>query len=145
VEKKGGAKEFAAVLQYLFTQAGITAYLTESSAAGTTHWWVIAELDGNLYHFDPLFENSATGGLGLSYFGLSDKAHEYAGCNAVYTTGFSSLAQKQSSLCPESLADGLFTDVTGWEFDVLSHQLSLLYSGSEEFLTTVDTRTLTSD
>ena len=145
VEKKGGAEEFAAVLQYLFTQAGITAYLAEGSAAGITHWWVIAELDGSLYHFDPLFESSATGGLGLSYFGMSDEALEYAGCSTTYSTGCSSLAQKQSDLCPESFADGLFTDVTGWELDVLSHRLSLLYSGSEEFLTEVDTRNLTSN
>ena len=75
VEKEGGCAEFAAALSYLFNQNGIPAQVASGTAGDSEHFWVIAELGGKSYHFDPTFENSATGGLGLSYFGTVSYTH----------------------------------------------------------------------
>lgn len=146
VEKKGGTHEFAAAMQYLFAQANIPAYLAESDTGDFTHTWVIAEYKDSLYHFDPVFENGVTGGCGLTYFGMSDAAHEHTGCGPKYTTGFDTLSAENSKLCPETTFDDLFTSVTDWQTDILSHDISLFYNFETAVAAlTLNTDTLTSN
>lgn len=141
VEKKGGTKEFAEALNYLFNQNGIPSMLAFGTAADSEHFWVIAELDGVLYHFDPTFENSATGGLGLSYFGMSDAARTSSGCALPCTTGHGAYAETSGEICPDTHFDGLFTDVTDWKCDVRDHFLYLAYGFESDYLTSVQTST----
>ena len=141
-EKKGSTAEFAAALNYLFNQNGIESRLA-SGTADDTHFWVVAELDGQLYHFDPTFENGATGGAGLSYFGMSDDTRVYTGCALPFTTGRGDYAETHDALCTDTKFDTLFTDVTGWECDVRAHFLYLAYGFEEDYLTSVSTDTFT--
>ena len=136
VERKGGTKEFAAALQYLLSQADIFSLTAESTLSGFTHYWVIAEFSGVTFHLDPVFEQTTTGGLGLSYFGMSDAAHKDALGTGQYEAGL--LSEPHDALCPDDLYGGLFTDVTDWTLDVLSHELTLAYGG-DAFSTTVHT------
>ena len=58
LNKKGSEETLAAVLNYLFVQNGIPSRM----ACGTTdgvdmNYWVIAELSGKMYHFDPVQDN----------------------------------------------------------------------------------------
>ena len=126
-EHKGGAKEFSEALQYLLTQADIFSFVAEGTAAGFPHYWVVVEFNGQYYHLDPVFEQSVTAGRGLSYFGMNDAAHLDTGCSAQYTVGL--LNEPHDALCPDLLFDGLFTDVTNWQFDPAAHEITLTYGG----------------
>lgn len=143
VEKSGDTAEFAAALNYLFNQNGIPSQLASGTTADAEHFWVIAELDGALYHFDPTFENGSTGGAGLSYFGMSDDARVYTGCALPYTTGRGGYAETHDALCSDTKFDDLFTDVTGWEGDVRQHFLYLAYGFEGDYLTSISTDTVT--
>lgn len=136
VERKGGAKEFAAALQYLLSQADIFSLSAESTFSGFTHYWVIADFSGVTFHLDPVFEQTTTGGLGLSYFGMSDAVHKESLGFGQYEAGL--LSEPHDALCPDDLYGGLFADVTDWTLDVLSHELTLAY-GEDAFSTTVNT------
>ena len=142
-EKKGGTAEFAAALNYLFNQNGIPSQRAYGTAADDEHFWVIAELDGHLYHFDPTFENGSTGGAGLSYFGMSDDTRVYTGCALPFTTGQGSYKETHDKLCSDTKFDTMFTDVTSWECDVRAHFLYLAYGFEEDYLTSVSTDTFT--
>ena len=142
VEKEGGCAEFAAALSYLFNQNGIPAQVASGMAGDSEHFWVIAELGGKAYHFDPTFENSATGGLGLSYFGMSDAARTYTGCALPCTVGRGGYAESLDAPCPDTRFDEFFTDVTSWDCDVQTHFLYLAYGFEEDYLNSVQTDTL---
>ena len=142
VEKEGGCAEFAAALSYLFNQNGIPAQVASGTAGDSEHFWVIAELGGKPYHFDPTFENSATGGLGLSYFGMSDAARTYTGCALPCTVGRGGYAESLDAPCPDTRFDEFFTDVTSWDCDVQTHFLYLAYGFEEDYLNSVQTDTL---
>lgn len=142
VEKEGGCAEFAAALSYLFNQNGIPAQVASGTAGDSEHFWVIAELGGKSYHFDPTFENSATGGLGLSYFGMSDAARTYTGCALPCTVGRGGYAESLDAPCPDTRFDEFFTDVTSWDCDVQTHFLYLAYGFEEDYLNSVQTDTL---
>ncbi|MGN0477882.1 MAG: transglutaminase domain-containing protein, partial [Hominenteromicrobium sp.] len=142
-EQKGGTAEFAAALNYLFNQNGIPSRLAGGTAADDAHFWVIAELDGRLYHFDPTFENGSTGGTGLMYFGMSDDARARTGCALPYTTGCGDYAETHDALCPDTKFDAMFIDVTGWTCDVREHFLYLAYGFETDCLTSVSTDTFT--
>lgn len=137
----GGTREFASALHYLFSLADIPSYLVDGAFDDDYHTWVIAELDGECYNFDPTFEHSVTGGLGLSYFGMSDEAHADALCSSEYSLVYVK-EDDASPTCPESIFDGLFCYVTAWELDTESHELSLEYDNSNGFSTKLDIRTL---
>lgn len=141
VEKKGGTLEFALALQYLFAQNGISAQIASGTAGDVEHYWVIAELKGQLYHFDPTFENTSTDGLGLTYFAMSDNAHAAAGCSAQYSVGFGELAETCEALCPDDTFDNILTEVTDWNMDVRNHFLYLAYNFEPDFLTSISTET----
>ena len=142
VEKEGGCAEFAAALSYLFNQNGIPAQVASGTAGDSEHFWVIAELGGKSYHFDPTFENSATGGLGLSYFGMSDAARTYTGCALPCTVGRGGYTESLDAPCPDTRFDEFFTDVTSWDCDVQTHFLYLAYGFEEDYLNSVQTDTL---
>lgn len=139
VNKEGGSAEFAEALCYLFNQNGIPARLASGDAGEAEHVWVIAELGGKPYHFDPTFENSATGGLGLSYFGMSDTARAYTGCALPCTTGRGVYAETADAPCPDTHFDEFFTDVTSWDYDVRTHFLYLAYGFEDEYLNSIET------
>ena len=138
----GPCAEFAAALSYLFNQNGIPAQVASGTAGDSEHFWVIAELGGKAYHFDPTFENSATGGLGLSYFGMSDAARTYTGCALPCTVGRGGYAESLDAPCPDTRFDEFFTDVTSWDCDVQTHFLYLAYGFEEDYLNSVQTDTL---
>ncbi|MBS4877187.1 MAG: transglutaminase domain-containing protein [Acutalibacteraceae bacterium] len=139
VEQEGGNAEFAAALCYLFNQNGIAARIASGTAGDTEHRWVIAELGGQPYHFDPTFENSATGGRGLSYFGMSDAARIYTGCALPCTAGRGGYAETLGAPCPDTHFDEFFTDVTSWDCDVRAHFLYLAYGFETEYLNSIET------
>lgn len=139
VEREGGNAEFAAALCYLFNQNGIAARIASGTAGDTEHRWVIAELGGQPYHFDPTFENSATGGRGLSYFGMSDAARIYTGCALPCTAGRGGYAETLGAPCPDTHFDEFFTDVTSWDCNVRAHFLYLAYGFETEYLNSIET------
>ena len=124
-EHKGGAKEFSEALQYLLTQADIVSFVAEGTANDFTHNWVVLERNGKTYHLDPVFEQSVTAGRGLAYFGMNDAAHAETGCAAQYTVSL--LKEQHDALCPDSLFDGIFTDVTDWQYDPAAREITLAY------------------
>ncbi len=142
VERRGGSAEFAEALQYLFLQNNIPAQLAYGTVGDVVHVWVIAQLNGNAYHFDPTFENGVTGGRGLSYFGMSDTARVYTGCTLPCTVGQGGYAETVEAPCPDTYFDDLFTDVTDWENDVRQHFVYLAYGFEDDYLNSIQTDTL---
>jgi hypothetical protein len=60
-------------LKYLLLQMGIDAlsggaFMTD----GAAHAWALVKIDGTWFHLDATFESTATGGAGLSFFGMDD-------------------------------------------------------------------------
>ncbi len=139
VERKGNAEEIAGALQYMLTQAGFKAYTAEYSSLSIDHFWVIAEINGDFYHFDPVFESSATNGQGLSYFGMSDTAHAAAIGDDIYSVGFLSLSEQRSDMCPSNTFDLLFSNATQYQISPNNHTITVQYgfsaSPSTEFST----------
>jgi len=136
-ERKGSSEEISMALQYLLTQAGFKARLAYASSAD--HYWVIAEVDGSTYHFDPVFEAAATNGLGLSYFGMSDATHAASIGSSDYTVGLGASAEQHNDLCSSTTLDELFSDVTAWELDLSAHTIAVQFGfetdGTTEYST----------
>lgn len=138
-EFSGSSESFARALQYLFSQCGIEAKIVSGSAADTTHYWVAAVINDEWYHFDPTFENSATSGIGLSYFGMSDEMRAYTGCDAPYTLGFGGYAETVDELPSGTYFDDLLQDVTDWRMDAETHFLFLAYNFTDDYSTAIST------
>ncbi len=138
-EHVGSSREFAGVLHCAFTQLGIDARIASCMTDEGTHYWVAAQIDGNVYHFDPTFEHSVTGGAGLGYFGMSDDMRQYTGCDAPYTLGLGDYAQAVEEWSTDDRFDKLFLEVTGWTLSVPDHTLQLAYGYSDEYSATVST------
>ncbi len=66
---------FSDCYNYLLRQIGIEAELLRGYRAGdlAEHGWSIIRLDGKWYHCDTTWESSGTDGIGLRYFGMTDK------------------------------------------------------------------------
>jgi transglutaminase-like putative cysteine protease len=81
MSKQGVSQSIAAAYVYLLRQAGVTAEtcsgLTQDLSAA--HEWCLIEIDGKYYYADPTYENGDTGGLGLSYFGMTQAERQEAG------------------------------------------------------------------
>lgn len=81
MKKKGVSQSFAGAFAYLLCQVGVEANtcsgLTQDSMAA--HEWCILKIDGKYYYADPTYENGETGGLGLSYFGMTASERQEAG------------------------------------------------------------------
>ena len=142
-EHSGNAEEIAAALQYMLTQAGFTSYIASYTSTTISHAWVIAEISGNLYHFDPVFESTATNGHGLSYFGMSDKTHAAALGRDIYIIGLHSLAEEHTDLCTSNTLELLFTDATQYTLDTQTHTISVCYGFDTEKQTEFHTEAFT--
>jgi hypothetical protein len=103
MDKQGLSQSIAGAYAYLLRQAGVTANtcsgLTQDSTAA--HEWCILKLDDKYYYADPTFENGETGGLGLSYFGMTAAERQDAG-----------------SFNPDFFSIGTTGQVLGSSFDV---------------------------
>ncbi len=137
-EQKGSAEEISTAFQYLLTQVGYKAQLAYAPSAA--HYWVVVEVDGNHYHFDPVFEAAATDGLGLSYFGMSDMAHAASIGSSGYTVGFGDLAENTTGLCTFDTFDALFSNVTAWEADLSSHTVAVQFGFEADSTTEYSTK-----
>lgn len=137
--EKGNDADFAGALHYLLTQMGIPSALAYSPYGGDEHIWVVAELSGMRFHFDPTFENSATKGAGLTYFAMSDARRAYTGCDAPYA--FIPEDTEFDALSDDTRFDELFDETTGWQLDTASHMLFLAYGFGTDYQTTLSTET----
>ena len=140
LNKKGSEETLAEVLNYLFVQNGIPSRM----ACGTTdgadmNYWVIAELSGKLYHFDPVQEN---GQATLRGFAMSDSKYMELFDEGVYTTGAGEYAQQMKELCPDTTFDALFRGTTSYRLDAVNHYIYLSTDASDDYRVSVNTETL---
>ncbi len=86
---------FADCFNSLLRQAGIQAELLRGYRAGdrADHGWSLVLLDGVRYHCDPTWECSGTDGIGLAYFGMTDRARFSSLANDA-VCGFGSLQER---------------------------------------------------
>lgn len=72
-EQCGSAEGIVQAYQYMLLQAGLQCWtVTGKTPSDECHTWVIAELDGEYYHIDPVME-IMSGGEKFTYFGMSDQ------------------------------------------------------------------------
>lgn len=70
--KSGVCVTFATAYSQLLTRVGIDSTIASGETSDNeSHAWVIAEIDGEKYFFDPTFELSVDGGEGFTYFGTT--------------------------------------------------------------------------
>lgn len=141
-EQSGNSKEIAAALQYMLTQAGFRAYIAYENSS-INHNWVIAEIGGVFYHFDPVFEAAVTNGQGLSYFGMSDAAHAAATGSNFYSMGFQTSAEQYENMCPSNTLDQLFSNATQYQLDTHTNKIILQYGFKEDSPTVFSTEAFT--
>lgn len=81
MNNRGTGQSIAGAYVFLLLQAGIKANVCGGLTYDRTvaHEWCIVSIDGEYYYMDPTFENGDTGGLGLSYFGMSTQKRADAG------------------------------------------------------------------
>jgi len=75
VEKQAICHGYAEIFVFLLEQSGVNALRLEgATTSGGDHGWAMAEINGTYYHFDPMWEHSASKGNALNYFAMSDEA-----------------------------------------------------------------------
>ena len=71
---KGVCHSFSFFMSYVSNMLGIKMSSIRGKYKGTAHMWLIAEIDGNNYYFDPTFD--ITHNTKLQYFGLTKTERE---------------------------------------------------------------------
>lgn len=96
---QGLCKNYSELYELLLNQLGILCY----PAVSASHAWLMVQLDGEWYHMDPTFENSATGGKGLRYFGMTDAERLTSVDSSILYTPFAYYPNSPTSLTCDSV------------------------------------------
>lgn len=124
----GVCNSFAQALAFLYTQAGLdcAAVMGDSASAGF-HMWLMAELDGQWYYFDPTWDAGGT----WRYFGMT--AEDRASWGGEFTDA-SLLGQDAARLA--ALDDRRFETLHGYDWQEMTvdreKQEAIFTSGEEK-------------
>ena len=115
---------FADTYNYLLRQTGIKAELLRGSRIGDNaeHGWSLVTINGKLYHCDPTWERSTTGGNGLVFFGMTDRQrYEYLNKNPVRDFGILETIYDNRSASSTTFLD--IQKLTNWNIDKIANYI----------------------